>query len=91
MSIISIMLSSILNCLCKNSDIQFIPSQIANPLLPTHGFHHPAALLSVSAYSVSGSESATMPAPAWMESIPVLEDHRPDRDAEVHVAAVKLK
>ena len=34
----------------------------------------------------SGSESATMPAPAWTSATPVLDDDRADRDARVHVA-----
>ena len=42
------------------------------------------ALSSVSRYSSSGSESATMPPPAWKYTCPPKSHERPDDDAGVH-------
>ena len=46
----------------------------------------PRALSSVSSYSRSGSESATMPPPTWNATQPPLDRERADRDVRVHRA-----
>ena len=48
--------------------------------------NQPRALSSVSRYSSSGSESATMPPPAWKYTCPPRARYGPDDDAGVHGA-----